>query len=196
MKEKAKGKLLTKSDYGSIIFIDNHYSQIAVIMNNVQNILRFQQMIESLKSHGFRLTPQRLALVALLADTTTHPTANQLYEQLRTRFPTMSRATVYKTLSTLKELGEIQELSTGDGEARYDGYQAEPHPHLMCVQCKRIIDYPMEEWPAALIAEIETASGFQILGYEMVFYGVCPVCRAAGRQTQSSDSSSFDTSTN
>jgi len=182
MKEKAKGKLLTKSDYGSLIFIDNHYSQIAVIMNNVQNILRFQQMIESLKSHGFRLTPQRLALVALLADTTTHPTANQLYEQLRTRFPTMSRATVYKTLSTLKELGEIQELSTGDGEARYDGYQAEPHPHLMCVQCKRIIDYPME-WPAALIAEIEAASGFQILGYEMVFYGVCPACRAAGRQT-------------
>jgi len=184
MKEKAKGKFLTKTTYGSIIFIDNHYLQIPVIMNNVQNTLRFQQMIESLKSRGFRLTPQRLA------------SANQLYEQLRTRFPTMSRATVYKTLSTLKELGEIQELSTGDGEARYDGYQAEPHPHLMCIQCKRIIDYPMEEWPAALIAEIETASGFQILGYEMVFYGVCPVCRAAGRQTQSSDSSSFDTSTN
>lgn len=152
------------------------------IMNSADDSIRFQEMVASLRGHGFRLTPQRLALVRLLADNVTHPSASQLHEQLRARFPTISLATVYKTLATLKDLGEIQELNTGARETRYDGRQAEPHPHLMCVQCERIVDYPAV-WPASIHDEVEAASGFQILGYRVVFYGVCPACRAAGRET-------------
>jgi Fur family peroxide stress response transcriptional regulator len=60
--------------------------------------VRFKQLIAALKEHAFRLTPQRVELVRLIAASEGHPSANQLYTKIKRQFPTMSRATVYKTL--------------------------------------------------------------------------------------------------
>ena len=85
---------------------------------------RFQQLIAKLKARNYRLTPQRTALLRLLAASEGHPSASHLYEQIKAQFPTTSPATVYKTLNLLKEMGEVLELGFSNDDNRYDGQSA------------------------------------------------------------------------
>jgi Fur family peroxide stress response transcriptional regulator len=68
---------------------------------------RREEMISRLKERGFRLTPQRLAVVEILSVSSGHPSVERIYEEVKRRFPTTSLATVYKTVSVLKELREV-----------------------------------------------------------------------------------------
>jgi len=137
---------------------------------------RYQEIVEKLKGSGCRLTPQRLALVRLLSETDEHPSARQLHEELRQHFPTTSLATVYKTLNVLKDLGEVTEMGFSDDDNRYDAVSPHPHPHLICVQCRKIIDADAE--PASELArQLAATSGYRIMSHRMEFYGLCPDCR-------------------
>ena len=101
---------------------------------------RLQTLVQKIRQHGHRLTPQRMAILRILADSTGHPTVEQVYEQVRAQFPMTSLATVYKTVTLLKEEGEILELSFGGESSRYDGHNPQPHPHLICIRCGTILD--------------------------------------------------------
>lgn len=81
-----------------------------------------------------------MAIVKILAYSEGHPSVERICEQLRDDFPTMSLATVYKTVSLVKELGKLLELGFSDGSNRYDGNKPYPHPHVICVRCKKIFD--------------------------------------------------------
>jgi Fur family peroxide stress response transcriptional regulator len=137
--------------------------------------LRFDELIASLKARDLRLTPQRVELVRLIAASDGHPSAAQLHARIKRRFPTMSHATVYKTLSLLKDMGQVQEIDL-HGDSRYDGSQLHPHPHLICLQCKRICDGEADLTPAA-IRRLEHASGYRILRFQISLFGLCPECR-------------------
>ncbi len=137
---------------------------------------RFNVMIEALKERDFRLTPQRIELVRLVAASEGHPSATQLYTTIKDRFPTMSPATVYKTLALLKEMGQILEIDLRD-DSHYDGNRPEPHPHLVCTQCGRIIDGELRLTPD-MIRQIENESGYRILRQQVTFYGYCPACQS------------------
>lgn len=137
---------------------------------------RLQEIVDRLHEHGFRLTPQRMALLELLTTTDGHPSATQLYEQVRKQYPTMSRATVYKTLSTLKELGELVEMGFSDDDNRYDAARPYPHAHVICVQCRKIVD--AEIMPMAELTEkVAASSGYRVHGLRIEFYGLCPTCQ-------------------
>ena len=82
---------------------------------------RFETIIKKLKENGNRLTPQRLAVARVLALSEGHPSAEKIYEQLRDDFPSMSLATVYRSVMLIKSLGEVLELGFPDGSNRYDG---------------------------------------------------------------------------
>ncbi len=138
--------------------------------------VRFQVLLAKLREQGFRITPQRIALLRLLAASEEHPTAAQLYEQLREQFPTTSLATVYKTLHVLKELGEVLELGFGGDESRFDGNEPYPHPHLICARCRKITDLDVPQFEA-LAQQIATSSGFRIVSHRLDFFGVCPQCQ-------------------
>jgi Fur family transcriptional regulator, peroxide stress response regulator len=138
--------------------------------------LRFEHLIAKLKEREYRLTPQRMDLVRLIATSEDHPSAAQLYDQIKVQFPTMSLATVYKTLDLLKELGEVLEIDLRD-DIHYDGKRPYPHPHLICTSCKKISDGQLEAPIRALVDEMEHISGFQILRHQLVFYGLCPDCQ-------------------
>ena len=101
---------------------------------------RLNQMLSKLKEHDFRLTPQRLAVLKVLAVSEGHPTVERIYETVRAEFPTTSIATIYKTVNLLKQLDEVLELGFPDGSNRYDGNKPYPHPHVICTKCKKIID--------------------------------------------------------
>ena len=101
---------------------------------------RFNKLVAKLQNQNYRLTPQRMALLHLLATSEGHPNASQLYDQIKAQFPTTSLATVYKTLNVLKAMGEVLELGFRNDDNRYDGNKPYPHPHLICSQCGRILD--------------------------------------------------------
>jgi Fur family transcriptional regulator, peroxide stress response regulator len=134
------------------------------------------EMIEKLKKRGFRITPQRHAIIKILAVSQGHPTAEQVYEKVREQFPTTSLATVYKTISLLKELNEVLELGFPDGSNRYDGAKPFPHPHVICTKCQKIMD-PEPEGFDDLKLEISQKTGYEILYHRLDFFGLCPECR-------------------
>jgi Fur family peroxide stress response transcriptional regulator len=146
----------------------------------VESRARFDELMAALKERGSRLTPQRVELVRLIAASDGHPSAAQLYARIKRRFPTLSQATVYKTLSLLKDMDQVLEIDLR-GDSRYDGHRPDPHAHLICIRCDRIMDGEAGLDPAA-IRKQEQASGYKILRSQISFYGLCPECR-----TQSTD---------
>ena len=140
--------------------------------------VRFDELIDALKERNFRLTPQRFELVRLIATSEGHPSAAQLYAKIKTKFPTMSHATVYKTLALLKEMNQVLEIDLRD-DSHYDGNRPHPHPHLICMKCNKIVDGEMDLDPSS-VKRLEKTSGYQIVRPQIVFYGLCPDCRKSG----------------
>ncbi|MCE1252321.1 MAG: transcriptional repressor [Anaerolineae bacterium] len=137
---------------------------------------RVNQMAESLREQGLRLTPQRLAILGVLLSNRAHPTAEQIYEQVHKDFPTTSLATVYKTMLVLKETGHVVELGFNDGSNRYD-VVTEPHAHLICVNCKSILD-PEVEGVGQFTQKIIEMHGYKLVNQRLDIFGICPECQA------------------
>ena len=137
--------------------------------------LRFEELISALKEHDFRLTPQRIELVRLIASSEGHPSANEFYEEIKKKFPTMSHATVYKTLTLLKDINQVFEINLR-GDSHYDGNRPEPHPHLICTNCNKIMDAEMVI-DQKVLRKLEEESGFVIVRPQVSLYGLCSDCR-------------------
>jgi Fur family peroxide stress response transcriptional regulator len=139
--------------------------------------LRYQTLLSKLQERGCRLTSHRLALIRLIAASEGHPNALKLFESLRLQFPTVSLATIYKTLILLKEEGEVLEIDLRS-DSHYDGNKPYPHPHLFCNRCNKIFDsdevLPMQK----INREVEEKYRFQILRYQLIFYGLCQDCQS------------------
>lgn len=124
-----------------------------------------------------KMTPQRMAILEYLDGNTTHPSAADVYKAISERFPTMSLATVYNTMETLKAKGRVIELAIYPGKKRFDP-NPEPHHHLICVRCKEIVDVHSDFSPE--LSEKERC-GFDIIGNRVDFYGICPRCKKKNR---------------
>jgi Fur family peroxide stress response transcriptional regulator len=145
-------------------------------MDTIHPQARFEELMSKLRAREYRLTPQRVALLRLLASSEGHPSASQLYDRLKDQFPTTSPGTIYKTLNLLKDLDEVLELGFSDDDNRYDGNKPYPHPHLICIRCRKITD-PEVSLAQGLIQEVAQQSGFQLVGHRLDFYGLCPDCQ-------------------
>jgi Fur family peroxide stress response transcriptional regulator len=140
---------------------------------------RMDEMVTRLRDEGRRLTPQRMAVLKILAASDEHLSAQQIYERVQEDFPTTSLATIYSTLTLLSEMGEVMELGFGDGCSRYDGRTSQPHPHLVCVECRRVIDLEpaiLRNLPQDVAAE----TGYRLVSHRFDLFGICPQCQAAG----------------
>jgi Fur family peroxide stress response transcriptional regulator len=92
---------------------------------------RFDIIIQKLRDRGHKITPQRLAIVRILAKSEGHPSVENIHARIQKDFPTMSLATVYKTIVLIKSIDEVLELGFPDGSNRYDGNRPTPHPHVI-----------------------------------------------------------------
>ena len=137
---------------------------------------RVEEMLSKLKSRDFRITPQRLAVLKILASSESHPSVDDIYKEVKALFPTTSLATVYKTISLLKELNEVLELGFPDGSNRYDGYNPVPHPHAICMTCKKIMDPELMNIDE-LSEEMSRKTGYKIFHHRLDFFGLCPDCQ-------------------
>jgi len=134
------------------------------------------EISKSLQKYGFHLTPQRMAIYNFLADSKDHPTANEIFKELKTEFPSLSLATVYNTLEMFAKVGFVNVLgSIGDGKVHYDTNR-EPHINLACISCHKIIDLPSEH-VALMMDEISETKGYDILGTRILIYGICSNCQ-------------------
>lgn len=117
---------------------------------------------------------QRESIKKFLMTRTDHPTAEMIYENLRKEYPKISLGTVYRNLSLLTDIGEIQTISTGVGPDRFDG-NADPHYHFICRKCGQVIDLKLQELDHInLLAQHEFLGSIE--SHTVFFYGKCEDC--------------------
>ncbi len=134
-----------------------------------------KETAQSLREKGLKVTPQRIAVYNMLMSSYEHPNAEMIYKALEPTNPTMSLATVYKTLDAFKQLGLVQELNVGEPSSRYDAV-VECHPHTVCRVCGKVADLRKQELTEVtkkLVPELD----FDIECEQLILYGTCSVCR-------------------
>ncbi len=130
---------------------------------------------ERLVARGWRITPQRRAVLQALEGDHVHLSADQVHAAARRVVPEVSLATVYNTLNELVDMGELGEVRLGDGTARYDPKTGPDHHHLICTGCGLIYDVE----PAGvegLILPRSQRFGMAVRSVEVVFRGRCSNC--------------------
>ncbi|MCM2284671.1 MAG: transcriptional repressor [Desulfobacula sp.] len=138
---------------------------------------RFDTILRKLRDNGHKMTPQRLAIVKILARSEGHPSVEDIHARIKKDFPTMSLATVYRNIILIKSLDELLELGFPDGSNRYDGNKPYPHPHIICVKCKKILDLDLDSLDE-MQHEIAEETDFKILNHRLDFFGICSNCSA------------------
>ena len=123
-----------------------------------------------------RFSKNREAIISCLKGTKTHPTAEWVYAQLKPEYPSLSLATVYRNLTQLKDDGAIQSIGTVLGKERFDG-DTSPHTHVVCTRCGRVVDMFDVPVPSDLAESVKAATGFDICGADLKFYGKCRECK-------------------
>ncbi len=134
------------------------------------------ELREALEAEGHRFTAQRAAVYRVVGRSRSHPTADEIFTQVRDRIPDISLATVYKALEAFVSCGLIQKLTTGEGPARYDG-RTEPHHHVRCVGCGSVADVDGPEVADRLEA-LGADTDFEVVDYRLELLGHCPTCRS------------------
>jgi Fur family peroxide stress response transcriptional regulator len=132
------------------------------------------QIVQTLKSKGLRVTPQRFAVYANLLARADHPTAEDILNDLNKEAPTSSQATVYSSLQALRDVDLIREVLLEEGVCRYDANVA-PHHHFRCRSCGGISDVPWELLSHLELGQLNPA--WRIDGYEVTVHGLCDRCQ-------------------
>jgi len=122
-----------------------------------------------------RQTRQRQAILRILKSTTSHPTADWIYDEVRKEIPNISKGTVYRNLKLLRETGEISELNLSGTVSRFEGRQ-DNHYHFRCEKCGRVfdVDEPVDE---EIDRRVAGTTGFKIKYHQLEFRGLCKECQ-------------------
>lgn len=129
---------------------------------------------ELCRQHALAVTHQRAVIYESLMTIPGHPSPEEVYERVRKQIPSISLATVYKTLHTFIESGLLRELSLHHGSLRVDTKQ-HPHHHLVCTGCKSVFDLDEAALkPAKLIGKVP--KGFRIQRMSVEIHGLCSGC--------------------
>ena len=136
---------------------------------------QLEQIVTFLRDEGFRITPQRIAIVDYLLKTEDHPNAELIHKVVRKRYPMVSLSTVYKTLDLLKEKKLVNEIEI-EGEARFDAH-TDDHVNLVCIKCGRIDDLDEESLKDIQI-KAARKSKYLILKSNFELHGYCSHCKS------------------
>jgi Fur family peroxide stress response transcriptional regulator len=132
------------------------------------------QLIAKLRSKGYKITPQRIAICELILSSKDHPTADQVYQKVKKKYPSLSLATVYQALHLLTEMGLLQELGFSNGVSRYDP-NTSPHINIVCKTCGKIQDYEAEGVRVFWSKTVRDL-GFRPIGQRLDVYRYCDQC--------------------
>ena len=142
---------------------------------------RLRAFEECCREAGFQLAVQRRVILEAVAQRDDHPTAEQIYKTIQAHVPEISRATVYRVLESLVQLGAIGRAHHLGPATRFDSNTGHHH-HLVCVRCNRVMDFEdarLEGLPLPDRSQV----GFQTMDYSIYFTGLCADCQEAGNPT-------------
>ncbi|MDD7182335.1 MULTISPECIES: Fur family transcriptional regulator [Peptostreptococcus] len=136
---------------------------------------------EKLKATGFKITPQRRAIIEVLIENeNSHLSTEEIYDKVRVDCPEIGLATVYRTMQLLDEINGISKLNLDDGCTRYEinfeGEENHHHHHLICKNCGTIIEVK-EDLLDAIEEKVENTYKFEIKDHDLKFYGLCSKCK-------------------
>ena len=132
-------------------------------------------IVKNLTEHGYRLTPQRMMTISAIEHSDGHISADEIYAQVRARFPQVNISTVYRTLELLKKLGLVTETDFGEGRVRYHPAGKGHHHHLVCQECGAVIDLDetvLAPLKRALLREYEFSADLR----HLAIFGRCVKC--------------------
>jgi Fur family peroxide stress response transcriptional regulator len=135
---------------------------------------RVARMIERCRETGMNVTPQRIAIYRALLESEDHPTPEMLYRVVAREMPSLSLATIYKTLDALASIGLVRSVAVDADKRRYDANDSPPH-HLVCSQCGCIRDYYSHQFDALLPRR--PVRGFLAREVSVNITGICGECR-------------------
>jgi len=140
-------------------------------------------IIKALRGKGYKATPQRIAISRFTLSSKDHPTAQRIYSEVKKVYPTVSLATVYKTIQILKNAGLIQQLNSQQGQTRFDS-DVNPHINLVCLRCGDIKDWEDPSVPE-IMAKVTATANFTATGQSLDVYGICQSCERKAKSSVS-----------
>jgi Fur family transcriptional regulator, peroxide stress response regulator len=145
--------------------------------------LELGSILELLREHGYRITPQRIDVVKYILNTGSHPSAEDIHKMIKKRYPMVSLATVYKTLDLLKRLYIIQELGFADKSTRYETND-KSHINMVCISCGRISDVEEVQGLSEIETQARDKSSYYVLTRRFELHGYCPSCKSKVKSTK------------
>ncbi len=133
-------------------------------------------IIASLSEKGYRMTPQRMMVLAAIENSDHHISAEEIYAQVIARYPHLNISTVYRTLELLNRLGLVTETDLGGGRVRYHPADKGHHHHLVCQECGRVVDLDesvLENLKTLIQRDYKFAPDIR----HLAFFGTCADCR-------------------
>ena len=138
------------------------------------------KIIGQLTKDGHRLTTPRQAIIKMVAPRQDHFSAQEVWEDVKLRYSGIGRATVFRTLDLLTELGVLNRIHTGDGCHRYTVCETTHHHHLMCVDCGSVLSLEAGGIESQ-IRKMAAEAGFDLLTHHLELVGRCAECQARAR---------------
>ena len=136
-----------------------------------------ETILSAFDDAGYRVTEPRRVLAGLIGDRTGHFTADDLVIESRLRHLGVGRATVFRSLDVLAELGVVERLDLPSGEHAFVACEPAHHHHVVCSRCGRSSDVA-DSGLAAIIADVGRRSGYRIETHRLELFGLCPACQA------------------
>ncbi|MDD6095765.1 MAG: transcriptional repressor [Clostridia bacterium] len=130
-----------------------------------------------------RYSKKRQSILECLSETKEHPTAEWVYTKIKSEYPSLSLATVYRNLSMLKSEGVIRSVGTVNGQERFDA-DVTPHIHALCTKCGRVTDVAGISVPEDIGKIAESTTGFTVLRTELTVTGICALCSKEGKNNE------------
>ena len=132
---------------------------------------------QRLRSAGVRVTPQRTAIARILQEHRGHLSAEEIHRLAQRQHARLSLATVYRTLRWMKTCGLVRELRLNGKRYRYEIDRDEPHQHMVCLECGKVIEFTCGHC-TDVRGDLANEHGFHITGARVRLLGYCADCRA------------------
>jgi Fur family ferric uptake transcriptional regulator len=135
-------------------------------------------IVDALDRAGYRMTEPRRSLAALIAEQDGHFTAAELVAAAKKSRPAVGRATVFRTLELLEEIGAVERLDLPSGEHAYVGCEPAHHHHVVCSRCGRATEID-DSGLRSVVQDVARQTGFRVDDHRLELFGICPDCQAA-----------------
>lgn len=136
---------------------------------------RLEKLVSRSREKGLKLTPQRLVIFKILAESNRHLTVDEIYQEARVEHPMLSPATVYRNVEQMADAGLLNQLELSGASMRYDT-NLEEHHHFVCNKCGKVSDLYLKNFNYEVDREKSPLSDVRVDSRQLYLHGICGEC--------------------